>query len=181
MPRYIAFLRAINVGGRVVKMDRLRELFETMGLTNVETFIASGNVIFDSTARKGLSIERLVEDALRDALGYDVDTFVRTPREVAEAAEYQPFADMREVHSLSVGFMAQEPSPAAREAVTAYSTEVDQFHVHGRELYWLCRVRVSESKVTGPRLEKVVGMPSTMRNITTVRKLAAKYAKDAKS
>jgi uncharacterized protein (DUF1697 family) len=176
MPRYIAFLHAINVGGRVVKMARLRDLFESMGLTNVETFIASGNVIFDSTARNGATIERLVEGRLRAALGYDVNTFVRTRREVADAAAYQPFADMREIHTLSVGFMAQEPSPESRAAVTAFRTEVDGFHVHGRELYWLCRVPINESKVTGPRLEKVVGMPSTMRNITTVRKLAAKYA-----
>ena len=46
--RLVAFLRAINVGGHNVKMDRLRELFEALGLSNVETFIASGNVIFDS-------------------------------------------------------------------------------------------------------------------------------------
>jgi uncharacterized protein (DUF1697 family) len=120
MPRYIAFLHAINVGGRVVKMARLRDLFESMGLTNVETFIASGNVIFDSTARNGATIERLVEGRLRAALGYDVNTFVRTRREVADAAAYQPFADMREIHTLSVGFMAQEPSPESRAAVTAF-------------------------------------------------------------
>ena len=47
MPRYITFLRAINVGGHTVKMDRLREIFESLGFANVETFIASGNVVFE--------------------------------------------------------------------------------------------------------------------------------------
>ena len=52
MPRYIAFLRAINVGGHnTVKMDFLRQLFESLGFSNVETFIASGNIVFETTSK----------------------------------------------------------------------------------------------------------------------------------
>ena len=57
MPRYIAFLRAINVGGHTVKMDRLREIFESLGFANVETFIASGNVVFETTAGDTAALE----------------------------------------------------------------------------------------------------------------------------
>ena len=65
MTRYVAFLRAINVGGRRVKMHHLRELFESLGFSNVETFIASGNVIFDSPAEDTRKLEQRIEDHLR--------------------------------------------------------------------------------------------------------------------
>jgi hypothetical protein len=81
MPRHIAFLRAINVGGHTVKMDQLRTLFEELGLKDVETFIASGNVIFRSPA-KSASLESKIERHLHRALGYEVDTFIRTDGEV---------------------------------------------------------------------------------------------------
>ena len=91
MPRYVAFLRAINVGGHVVKMDHLRTLFEEIGLTEVETFIASGNVLFNSPSKSGPALERKIEKQLRTALGYEVATFVRTHAEVQQVAAYEPF------------------------------------------------------------------------------------------
>ena len=90
MPRYVAFLRAVNVGGRVVKMDELRRHFADAGFTGVETFIASGNVIFDTTAKPGPALEARIEGALKKALGYDVPTFVRSLADVVTAAERQP-------------------------------------------------------------------------------------------
>ena len=93
MPRYVAFLRAINIGGRVVKMDRLRKLFEELPLTNVETFIASGNVIFESSAGNTASLEARIEGRLSEALGYEVAAFLRTAGEVGAIARYRPFPD----------------------------------------------------------------------------------------
>ena len=61
MPRYVAFLRAINVGGHTVKMDQLRRLFERLGFSKVETFIASGNVIFESASRSAKALEKNTE------------------------------------------------------------------------------------------------------------------------
>ncbi|HEX7528041.1 MAG TPA: DUF1697 domain-containing protein, partial [Thermoanaerobaculia bacterium] len=84
MPRLVAFLRALNVGGRVVKMGALKRDFETMGFTDVETFIASGNVVFSSKGARGL--EAKIANALEQELGYAVATFVRTVAEVADAA-----------------------------------------------------------------------------------------------
>src|SRR4051812_29802226 len=91
MPRLIAFLRAINVGGHNVTMAQLRKEFEALGLKEVETFIASGNVIFTSRATDLRALERKIEAQLQRALGYEVATFVRTCSEVAALAEYRPF------------------------------------------------------------------------------------------
>src|SRR5258705_10757420 len=93
MPKYVAFLRAINVGGHTVKMDHLRSLFEAMGFANVETFIASGNAIFDSKIRNMKALEGKIEKALAAKLGYEVKTFIRSVTELAEVSRYKPFDD----------------------------------------------------------------------------------------
>jgi len=183
MPRYVALLRAINVGGHIVKMDQLRKLFAELGLSNVETFIASGNVLFDSPSKSGPALEKKIEKHLKAALGYEVATFVRTAGEVCEAAAHEPFspaAMKTPYHGLYVSFLRDAPAAAAQRALDALRSPSDDFHINARELYWLSRVPFGESKVGGALLEKTLGMPATMRSVTTVRKLAAKCAGAAK-
>ena len=174
--RHIAFLRAINVGGHTVKMDHLRQLFESLGLLNVETFIASGNVIFDSPDENVQALEKQIESHLHESLGYAVATFIRSSSELASVANYQPFAASElEGNALYIAFLPAPPSGESQQKLMAFRTPLDDFHVHEREVYWLCRAKISESAFSGALLEKVIGMPATMRNSTTVRKLAAKY------
>ncbi len=109
MPRFVAFLRALNVGGHgVVKMEALKRHFEKLGFTDVETFIASGNVVFSSKGVKGLD-ERIAA-ALERELGYPVATFVRTVAELADAAAHEPFAerDVAACPTYLVGFLSKE-------------------------------------------------------------------------
>ena len=91
MPRLIAFLRAINVGGHNVTMAELRGLFEGLSFMEVETFIASGNVIFKSRSADITTLQRKIESRLLRSLGYEVKTFLRTVPEVAAIARYKPF------------------------------------------------------------------------------------------
>lgn len=178
MPRYVAFLRAINVGGRTVKMDQLRGLFEALGLSNVETFIASGNVIFNSKSKNAVALERKIENYLREALGYEVTTFVRSTSEVADVARYKPFSDSEmnaEGSTVYVGFVAQEPDNQTKLKLLSFATEVDDFHCFGREVYWLRR-KASETEFTGALSEKILGMRTTVRNANTIRRIAAKYS-----
>jgi uncharacterized protein (DUF1697 family) len=179
MQRYIAFLRAINVGGHTVKMEQLRSLFEKIGYDNVATFIASGNVIFESSARSARKLEMQIAGHLHDSLGYEVDTFIRSAPELAAVAAYQPFPaeDLATPgSSLYVMFLHDSPSAATHARLVDLGTETDEFHVHEREIYWFCRTRLSDSPLfSGTLLAKTIGASNTMRNITTVRKLAAKY------
>jgi uncharacterized protein (DUF1697 family) len=181
MPKYVAFLRAINVGGHTVKMEYLRALFETLGFTGVETFIASGNVIFDSTSRSTRALEKKIESCLLEALGYEVATFVRSTTELANIAQHKPFPDSElsaAFHALYIGFMASEPSATAKKKLLSLATKMDAFHVKGREVYWLCRVKASDSEISGALLAKTLGMPATLRNSTTVKKMAARYSRE---
>ena len=176
MPRYVAFLRAINVGGHTVRMETLRAHFESLGLANVETFIASGNVIFETRAAAA-ALERKIEACLLEALGYEVATFLRTDREVAAIADYRPFAEaaMKSARALCVGFLGAAPTPAARRLILGLRTAIDDFHVEGRELYWMCRKGQSESRFSNTVFERTVRMRATFRGMNTVRRLARKY------
>ncbi len=178
MPKYVALLRAINVGSHTVKMDHLRSLFEFLGLSNVETFIASGNVIFDSRTKNTELLERKIAKHLEATLGYEVVTFIRTIEEVAEVANYKPFPEgelIAEGNILYVGFVATEPDKQAKAKIISLANDVDDFHFQGREVYWLRRTSAGESEYAGQLFEKKLGRPMTFRNVTTVRKIAAKY------
>src|SRR6266566_9055900 len=109
MPGYVAFLRAINVGGHVVKMPDLRRLFESIGFTGVETFIQSGNVVFEAPNTKARELEGVIEQCLEQALGYPVATFLRTTRELATVAKQQPFdaADSANGATVYVAFLCE--------------------------------------------------------------------------
>jgi uncharacterized protein (DUF1697 family) len=177
MPRLVAFLRAINVGGHTVTMDELRKHFREAGFGDVETFIASGNIVFESSAGPGPALERRIADRLARALGYDVATFVRTADEVRAIARHEPFtaAARAGAGALVVGFLAGPLAPAGRKALMALRTGIDDFEVHGREFYWLCRKKQSESTFSNAVFERALAVQTTFRQATTVARLAAKY------
>ena len=177
MTRFIAFLRAINVGGHTVKMDDLRQLFESLGFSSVETFIASGNVVFETTEDSAAVLERMIEHRLREALGYEVVTFLRTDAEVASIASYQPFrqSDLAAAVAYNIAFLAEPLDDQSKQKLIVLRTEIDDFHVREREIYWLCRRKQSESTFSNAILEKTLGVCSTLRGVNTVIKIAAKY------
>lgn len=182
MSRYIAFLRAINVGGHTVKMEVLRQQFELLRFAKVETFIASGNVIFETATKNSRSLEKTIEQQLQATLGYAVATFIRTDAELAAIAHYQPFsaARLKAAQALNVAFLADALDTASQKKLLALKTDIDDFHVHGREIYWLCRRKQSESTFSNAVLEKAIGQSSTLRGLNTIQKMTAKYAVFAK-
>ena len=184
MPQVVAFLRAINVGGHVVTMEELRALFEQAGCEQVETFIASGNVIFNTKAKSLAALETKLEKHLEKALGYEVKTFLRTVPEVQALASYAAFHpdEAAQAHTISVGFLAEPLGDEAIEAVGKLQSADDEFHHNGRELFWLTRISQADSKLSNAKFEKAMKTNVTFRNVNTVVRLAAKYgAKKAKA
>lgn len=177
MTRYAAFLRAINVGGHTVKMEALRDLFTALGLADVETFIASGNVIFTTDAQADRALAARIEAHLQQALGYAVATFVRSAAEVAAVARHPAFAPtaLAAATAYNVAFLGEPLDEPAQQKLMALRTEIDDFHVHGREIYWLCRKKQSESTFSNAVLEKTIRRPATLRGMATVQKMAEKF------
>jgi uncharacterized protein (DUF1697 family) len=173
-------LRAINVGGHVVRMDQLRAVFSRLGFTGVETFIASGNVIFSCPERDAGILERRVEAALKRALGYDVATFIRTAEQLTAIASHRPFASEPAAGegSMYVIFLARPLGAAGRRQLTALATPVDEFACKATEVYWCRRGKLLESGVSGPAMDKALGGPATTRNRNTVCRLVERLAKE---
>ncbi len=176
MERSFVFLRAINVGGHTVKMDELRRLLEGLGLRQVETFIASGNVICEAQEEAALLEER-IEAGLQAALGYDVAAFVRTPEQLSAIAACQPFpqAQFAEAAAFNVAFMKEALDEGRLTKLMAMRSEIDDFRAVGREVYWLCKLRQSQSTFSNAALERASGRPSTLRGMNTIEKMAEKY------
>ncbi len=178
MPRYVAFLRAINLGGaRMVKMDFLRQLFESLGFDQVETFIASGNVVFSTKRQSSCqALEKRIEKKLLEELGYDVTVFVRTATEVVEVANKKPFPKSKidSRTSYNVIFLANALDKKLSQDVMRLKTATDDFRVHHREIYWLRRKR-KEDDFSTVALEKIIRRPFTVRSSNTVERIAAKY------
>jgi uncharacterized protein (DUF1697 family) len=142
----------------------------------VETFIASGNVIFESASKDLAALETNIEKQLHMALGFEVKTFLRTPEEVAAIAKYQAFkkAAVESAGAYCVGFLATPLSNDQEKALMDLKTAMDDFHVHGREIYWLCKVKQSESKFSNALMERKLKTSATFRGVNTISKLAAK-------
>ena len=177
MTRYIAFLRAINVGGHTVKMDALRGMFASLGFSNIETFIASGNVIFETSSTDHKLLEAKIGNKLNEALGYEVVTFIRSDAELAAIADYKPFrkSQLEAATTLNVAFLSDPLDATSKKKLMTLKTDIDDFHAHEREIYWLCLKRQSESTFSNVLFERIVGRRATFRGINTVRKMAEKY------
>jgi uncharacterized protein (DUF1697 family) len=178
MFRFIAFLRAINVGrGRTVKMQSLRQIFESLVFFRVATFIASGNVIFEAKTRDTKTLERKIGERLREVLGYEVPTFIRREAELVKIANYQPFRQSKldaDVH-INIILLADKLNQKVKKQVRDLRTNTDAFEVHGREIYWLrCRKQNGASFSTVP-LEKTLGRAFTVRGANTIKEIASKY------
>lgn len=177
--KYVAFLRAINVAGRFVKMPVLRQLFEEMGFAGVSTFIASGNVIFTAEGEQAYGHEDLIEQGLQMGLGFEVPTFVRSAGElsksVSRALEIEK-ADLGPDGQLLVGFLREPPDAVARSRLAELAGEGNSFRVEGRELYWTTGGRISDSGISGKQIENRLGMLTTTRNMRTLRRLAEKMS-----
>ncbi len=174
MSKYIAFLRAINVGGTsIIKMTDLKKMFESFGLENVQTYIQTGNVIFESGEGNASKLEERIELQLEKAYGKRIQLFVRTMREVAAIADECPY-DPKEGETAYVAVLQKKPDRKSEQTLLALCSNADDFIVKGKATYGLRRDR-DKSIFSNALLEKILGVPATTRNLTTIKKLAEKY------
>jgi uncharacterized protein (DUF1697 family) len=170
MARYVAFLRAINTPGRNVKMHRLRSTFSSLGLNNVETFIASGNVIFDWD---GEELTDRIEAALEAEIGFPIPVYLRTADEVIAVAGSRPFGDAG--GEMEISFLPAQPDPEGVGDLIGTATGSDRLAVVGREVYWLHSGPRSEANHREATVVKILGMPTTQRSARTVQRIADEH------
>jgi uncharacterized protein (DUF1697 family) len=175
MTTRVAFLRAVNLGKRTVKMATLVEIVESLGYENVWTYINSGNVVFDASGKRE-AIEGKLERALGSALGFEVETFVRTAAELRRAVAAKPF-DIKGSDTHFLTLLKATPSPAQRRALEDLSNRFDTLVVAGRDVHWRMRGKSTDTKLKTKDWDGIVGQHrSTSRNLTALRKLVDKLS-----
>ncbi|HEX5838879.1 MAG TPA: DUF1697 domain-containing protein [Anaerolineales bacterium] len=173
MKKYVAFLRAINVGGTtIIRMADLKKMFEFFGLENVQTYIQTGNVIFESAETRASRLEEQIERQLEKASGKPIRVFVRTIKEVAALVEDCPFKP-GEGETAHVVILDKKPAKKNIDALIAQQSKADEFAVKGKTAFNLRRDREA-SVFSNNFIEKVLGVSGTTRNLTTIKKLAEK-------
>ncbi|WP_088189479.1 DUF1697 domain-containing protein [Desulfosporosinus sp. FKA] len=178
MTIYVALLRGINVGGKNrIKMADLKLVFENMGLKKVQTYIQSGNVLFESNQEEK-QLRQLIEDKLEEAFGFSIPVILRTSMELEEIINNCPFSEeeAREAQSASkaeslyIGLLIQPPSEEGIQQLNDYKSQTDQFKIIGRDVYLLFYNSIRNSKLAN-NLYKL-NVLTTTRNWKTIFKLA---------
>lgn len=164
MTTYIALLRAVNVGGTgKLPMTELRRMCEAAGLTSVQTYIASGNVVFDS-ARSAAQVKALLEAALLEYAGKPVAVMVRTAAQMRAVLDHNPFPDGAPNRVVAI-FLDTVPSADALDRL--FGQKDEQLALGKREIYVHYGAGMGTSKLRIPAAES-----GTARNMNTVARLA---------
>lgn len=174
MITYIALLRGINVGGnKVIKMQDLKLMFQSLGFHNVRTYIQSGNVLFESNEESEDQLRELLECQLKETFGFEVAVILRTLAEMEQVIINHPFvlSEPDDYKRWYVTFLPAEPSGEAMDKLRMYEDGPDKLCLIGREMYILYDVSVSKSALSKVSFDKILGMPITARNWNTVNKL----------
>lgn len=176
MSRAVAFLRSVNVGGRGrLPMAELRAVAASLGLRDVQTYVQSGNVIFD--APPGLDVGPRLKAALAEAAGLSTSVLVRTTGELDAIAGANPFLPrITDFVQLHVVFLADAPSADRIAQLDPDRSPRDTFVVHGREIYVHYPNGAGRSKLTLDYFERRLRTSGTARNWNTVTKVQALLA-----
>lgn len=176
MTTYVALLRGINVSGqKIIKMENLKAIFESLQFQNVKTYIQSGNVIFKTTEEKVDVLKERTESKLKEALGYEVTVMIRTLSELEAVIKQNPFAKSEDLEDgkLYVTFLSKVPTAETVDVLASYKNNVDDVCVLNREVYLLCRKGYGRTLFSNHFLETKLGVLATTRNWTTVNKIAS--------
>jgi len=176
MSTYLALFRGINVSGKkIIKMEGLRNLMESEGYENVETYIQSGNVVFESKETSKDKIARQIEALITTSYGFDVTVFVLDIEDVVSAVDNNPFVSQREPESgdkkLYVTFLSEIPAKDNVMRLREASIGHDLIEIVGKVLYFKLETKASESKLSNNLIESKLKVKATTRNWNTTLKL----------
>ena len=171
MKTYIALLRGINVGGnRSIKMNELKQLLEKLGFSAIQTYIQSGNVIFQTTINDVKKIENMISKGVLDRFTHEVPIVVLDRAEFRKITDENPFIldNSMDLSHLHVTFLSDIPTMEAYTEIKDLDFKPDEFQLVNRAVYLYCPLNYSKSKLTNGFFEKKLGVEATTRNWKTV-------------
>jgi uncharacterized protein (DUF1697 family) len=180
MSTYISVLRGINVGGkRKMLMADLTSLYETLGFSNVQTYIQSGNVIFNYNGDDNIrGLGTKIQEIIHMKYGYEVPVVVLQADELVKIQQSNPFImnGISDIERLHLAFLSDLPHVEHLAELNKLVFPTDKFKVNGKSIYLFCAGKSSDSKLTNHLFERILKVSATIRNWKTVTKLAELYA-----
>ena len=174
MNKYIAILRGINVSGqKKIKMVELKAIFENLDLENVQTYIQSGNVLFDSSVTSKIDLKIIIEAVIVKTFDFEVPVEIRTKSEIELIIENCPYGAIdidNDGTKVMVSFLSSRPSKAKLDAIKKYVVSPEKLIVIGKEVYLHCPNGYGKSKLSNVFLEKKLGVTATTRNLKSIIK-----------
>ena len=174
MIKYVAFLRAINVGGKnLIKMDELKKKFKSAGCEDIRTYIQSGNVIFNSKISDENSLIKKIESELHKNLSNDVLVFLRTSEQLKSIIEANPFVKLISSNptKLYVTFLTDELKPKLKLPFLSAKKDVEVIQIKDREIYCITHEIKGQYGFPNLFIEKELGVKATTRNWNTIIKV----------
>lgn len=175
MTKYLSILRGINVGGnRKILMKDLKSLYDGLGFLKVETYIQSGNVVFESDLKlSNADLEVKIQQAITETFGFEVPVIVRTADEWAKSIVNNPFWKEKDadIDRLHLTCLKEVPSPELLEKIKLFQFMPDRYEIIGKDVFIFCSAGYGTSKLTNPFFESKLKVSATTRNWKTVMKL----------
>jgi uncharacterized protein (DUF1697 family) len=176
VPVIVSLLRAVNVGGHaVIKMADLRSLYESLRFERVQTYVQSGNVVFQTGETDLDRLAGRIRTAIKKKFAVDPEVIVRTVNAMRGIVARNPFARRKgiEPNKLHVQFLPGRLSAQANAQLKALPLASEELVPSGHEIFIYFPDGAGKSKLPWPRLQKICGMPGTGRNWNSVTKLLA--------
>ena len=174
MTAFVSLLRGINVGGHhKIRMDELKELYESLGFKDVLPYIQSGNVVFTSDEADPARLRRQIEEGLEKKFGFHVEVFVRTAAELRDIIDKNPFQSQQSKESkwVVVIFLATRPDDTAQEDLLKTYVGPEELFIIGKEVYIYYPQGIGRSKLSNSLIEKKLKTLGTARNWNTILQL----------
>jgi uncharacterized protein (DUF1697 family) len=174
MPVVICMLRGVNVGAHNrVKMDDLKKLFTSLKLSDPQTYVQSGNIIFKTDERNLDKLRTNLETAIHKKFGFQSDAILRSAKDLREVIAQNPFAKRKDIHpgKLLVTFFSADPGEAARKQARAIQCDPEELFIEGREAYIYFPNGAGRSKLNWSLIPKTLKVHGTARNWNSVTKM----------
>ncbi len=175
MPDCVAMLRGINVSGyKTVRMEHLRELCSGLGFRNVETYVHSGNIVFQAPIENPAALSKRIGETIQHSFGFDAPVFVRTSEQMRKVIANNPFLKEKEIDlsKLHVTFLSETAQKSSQKNLEALSADPDRFYAAPSEIYLLCPEGYGKTKLSNSAIENALSVRATTRNWKTANTLS---------
>ena len=178
MIKYLALFRGINVSGHnMIKMDALKKMLENMGFQNIETYIQSGNIFFDSEEENAASVGFKIKQEISKVFGYDVPVIMISKTDLELCFKNNPYLKEKEcdIKKLYVAFISKELTAAAINDLKISNFKPDEAAIDSNRIYIKYAIGAGKTNLDQKYIEKKLNVVATIRNWNTVTKLLEMY------